>query len=114
MDDPTKKESLPPAELESIASGYVPSPASLDDVELPASLVELTEAIAANTHDLWSKARMSQGWTYGPQRDDIHKRHPDLLPYPYLAEEEKEYDRASAMGAIKLIIKLGYSIHKDR
>lgn len=99
-------------ELTSKVSAYNPTPAILDNVELPASLVELTEVIAENTHDIWAKSRMSQGWTYGSQRDDSCKKHPDLLPYSYLSEEEKEYDRASAMNAIKLIYALGYTIQK--
>lgn len=112
MEKRTKTEPISQIELERIASEYVPLPAVLDDVELPASLVELTEEIAKNTHDTWSKARMSQGWTYGPQRDDLLKKHPDLLPYSYLTEEEKKYDRASAMNAIKFIVAMGYAIQK--
>lgn len=91
---------------------YTPSPIVLDDVKLPESLTDLTEAIARNTHDCWAKARMDQGWTYGPQRDDVNKQHPDLVPYEDLPESEKEYDRTSAMNAIRLIVKLGYTIHK--
>lgn len=98
--------------LEEIAANYNPCPYDVEDVQLPESLLALTESIAENTHDIWSKARMSQGWTYGPQRDDLLKKHPDLLPYSYLTEEEKEYDRISAMNALKLIVALGYTIQK--
>lgn len=93
-----------------IASNYTPTPAVLDDVVLPKSLTRLTEAIAKNTHDEWAKSRMDQGWSYGPFRDDVRKKHPDLIPYEDLPEEEKEYDRITAMNAIKLIVKLGYTI----
>lgn len=114
MNNNKKEEALHTTEVEltTVASAYNPTPANLDNVELPASLVELTEAIAENTHDVWARSRMSQGWTYGSRRDDSCKKHPDLLPYSYLSEEEKEYDRASAMNAIKLIVALGYTIHK--
>lgn len=97
-----------------IASGYNPRPYDLEDVQLPDSLLALTESLAENTHDCWAKARMAQGWVYGPARDDEHKRHPDLLPYSELPEGEKEYDRASAMNAVKLIVALGYTIEKKR
>lgn len=30
------------------------------------------------------------------KRDDIHKKHPCLVPYDELPEEEKEYDRNTA------------------
>ena len=98
---------------EEAAKKYRPTPISLEDVLLPDTLVDLTEAIAENTHDSWAKARMEQGWSYGPKRDDKLKKHPDLLPYSLLPEEEKEYDRVTAMNAIKLIVKLGYRIIND-
>ena len=98
---------------EAVADLYKPSPLDLSDVHLPDSLSELTEAIAENTHEIWSKNRMNEGWTYGPERDDKALKHPDLLPYSDLTEGEKEYDRATAMNAIKLIVKLGYKIVKN-
>lgn len=97
---------------EDVAKSYKPAPLDLSDVELPESLTELTEAIAENTHEVWSQNRMAEGWTYGPARNDKLKKHPDLLPYSDLTEGEKEYDRATAMNAIKLIVKLGYKIEK--
>lgn len=98
---------------EAAAKLYNPSPLDLSDVKLPGELMELTEAIAENTHEVWSRNRMNEGWTYGPERDDASLKHPDLLPYSDLPEGEKEYDRATAMNAIKLIVKLGYKIIKD-
>lgn len=97
---------------EAVAKSYKPTPLDLSDVVLPESLTELTEAIAENTHEVWSQNRIAEGWTYGPVRDDATRKHPDLLPYSDLPEGEKEYDRATAMNAIKLIVKLGYKIEK--
>lgn len=98
---------------EAKANNYKPAPLDLSDVQLPDSLTELTEAIAENTHEVWARNRLDEGWTYGPKRDDAHLKHPDLLPYSDLPEGEKEYDRATAMNAIKLIVKLGYKIEKQ-
>lgn len=98
--------------LELLARDYKPAPLDLSEVQLPESLTELTEAIAQNTHEVWSQGRMNGGWTYGPVRDDAQKKHPDLLPYSALTDEEKEFDRATAISAIKLIVKLGYKIVK--
>lgn len=97
---------------EAVAELYKPAPLDLSDVHLPDTLTELTEAIAENTHEVWSQNRMNEGWTYGAERDDTNLKHPDLLPYSDLPEVEKEYDRATAMNAIKLIVKLGYKIEK--
>ena len=92
---------------------YNPQPIVVDDVELDDDLLELREAIAENAHDVWARQRMSQGWTYGPERDDQKLLHPDLVPYAQLSEEEKEYDRQMAFNTIKLVIKLGYDLIKN-
>ena len=86
---------------------YIPHPIDLSDIELPQELDELREAIAENIHEVWSAGRMKEGWTYGPERDDKLKKHPDLIPYSDLTESEKQYDRETAMNTIKLVIKLG-------
>ena len=38
------------------------------------------------------------------------KKHPDLVPYSELPEDKKAYDRDTAMGTLKLILALGYTI----
>lgn len=91
---------------------YNPKSIDLSDVELPDELIELREAIAENAHEVWAENRQAEGWTYGPQRDDENKQHPDMLPYSQLPESEKEYDREMAMKTLKLLRKLGYDIVK--
>lgn len=94
------------------AEEYEPRPINLGDVELTEDLLELREAIAENAHDVWAAARMKEGWTYGPERDDAQLRHPDLIPYSALPDSEKEYDRLMALDTIKLVKKLGFTIIK--
>ena len=53
---------------------YTPEPMDLSSVDLPESLIQLSERIAENVHEVWAKARMDEGWTYGGKRDDIHKK----------------------------------------
>jgi len=91
---------------------YVPKPVDTSLVALPEGVAELTEQLAKNNHEVWSQTRMAQGWTYGPNRDDAKKQHPCLVPYVELPETEKKYDRDTAIGALKLIIALGYKIEK--
>lgn len=57
---------------------------------------------------------MAEQWTYGPNRDEGAKKHPDLGPYAQLSESEKEYDRKTAMETLKAILVMGYSIDKAR
>ena len=76
--------------------------------------MELREAIAENAHDVWALARIREGWTYGAERDDQKKQHPDLVPYSALSDGEKEYDRIMAMNTIKLVMKLGFGIERKK
>ena len=91
---------------------YQPNPKNLDGVVLPEELLALTELIAENVHEVWAASRMTQGWTYGPVRDDAKKQTPCLVPYADLTDEEKAYDRDTAMETLKLIVSLGYDIRK--
>lgn len=95
-------------------SNYEPHPLDLDDVEIEPELLELREAIAENAHEVWAKTRNDQGWSYGKERDDTKKLHPDMLPYNLLPESEKEYDRLMAMNTIKLVKKLGWELKKRK
>ena len=82
--------------------------------KLPEELMELVEVMAKNVHEVWSQSRLSEGWTYGARRDDEKKTHPCLVPYEELPEIEKDYDRNTAIGTLKLIQALGFDIVKKR
>ena len=92
---------------------YQPNPIDTSDVTLPPELLELTEKIARQVHEVWSQGRIDTGWTYGEHRDDDAKTTPCLVPYDELSEEEKSFDRETAIGTLRFIIKLGYSITKE-
>ena len=92
---------------------YIPQPIDIIDVKLPNGLKHLVEEMSKNVHEVWSEARMKQGWRYGEQRNDELKTHPSLVPYEDLPDEEKEYDRNTSIGTLKLIIKLGFKISKE-
>ena len=91
---------------------YTPAPLDTSGVSLSPSLLALTEQLAENTHEVWSALRLKQGWTYGPERNDVEKKHPCLVPYDQLPESEKEFDRATASEVLKALLKLGYTISK--
>lgn len=91
---------------------FKPNPIDTKDIVLSPELQALTEKIAENVHDVWSKNRIKEGWTYGEKRDDIKKETPCLVPYSELPEIEKDYDRNTALETLKVIISLGYKIEK--
>ena len=79
---------------------------------LPAALAPLTEALARNVHEVWAATRIAQGWRFGPERNDARKEHPCLIPYEELPEEERTYDRQTALETLKLIEHLGFEFRK--
>lgn len=89
---------------------YLPNPINTSAVSLEAELLQLAERLAENTHDVWARERLEQGWKYGPCRSDDRKEHPCLIPYDMLPEEEKVYDRNTAMETLKAVCALGYQI----
>ena len=91
---------------------YKPEPKDTSGIELEPELSELTELIAENVHDLWAQSRIAEGWTYGEERNEKLRTTPCLVPYSELPESEKEYDRNTALGTLKLIKALGYRIEK--
>lgn len=92
---------------------YDPTPIITSDVELSEEVLELTEKLAENVHDVWAAGRIAEGWTYGETRDCQKKTTPFLVPYDELPESEKEYDRRTALESIKFITKMGYRLVKD-
>ena len=92
---------------------YKPEPLDTQAIELPDELQQLLERLAENTHDVWARQRMADGWTWGPHRDDAAKKNPCLVPYADLPESEKVYDRQTAGEVLKAILKLGYKVQRD-
>ena len=92
---------------------YTPDPIDTSDIVLPENLLQLTEKIAENVHEVWAAGRIAEGWTYGEERNTAAKTTPCLIPYGELPENEKEYDRNTALQTLKLITALGYKIVKE-
>lgn len=92
---------------------YAPSPIDTSRIELSGELLNLTELMARNVHEVWAATRISQGWQWGEHRDDSRKLHPCLVAYDELAESEREYDRRTAIETLKMIQSLGFKIEKS-
>lgn len=91
---------------------YKPEPLDTSGIVLDETLTELTEKIAENVHEVWAKGRIADGWKYGEVRSDKDRTTPCLVPYDELTEEEKAFDRNTAMETLKFITALGYKITK--
>jgi hypothetical protein len=112
----TGSETLSPelavGHLEENALVYKPEPIDTSKVQLSDEILELTERLAENAHEVWAQRRMAEGWRPGPRRDEAKKEHPLLVPYNDLPEEEKEYDRSAALETLKVLLALGYRFEK--
>jgi RyR domain len=89
---------------------YEPKPVDAARVVLTPEILELTERLAENAHDIWGAKRIAEGWTLGPKKDGELMQTPLLVPYGELPESEKQYDRDIALATLKAIIALGYRI----
>jgi hypothetical protein len=95
---------MPPPE------NYTPSPIQILDITLPPELDSVLEQLPEHVHDLWALRRMEDNWTWGAERSDAARTHPDLVPYLALDEHEKELDRTTARETLLAILALGYRI----
>lgn len=93
-------------------NNYRPAPMDTRDIRLTPELESLVEYMSRNVHEVWAATRMAQGWTYGVKRDDAAKKHPCLVPYDELSEDEKTFDRNTSVETVKLILKFGFKISK--
>jgi hypothetical protein len=91
---------------------YKPQPVDTSSIELSRDIMDLTERLAKNTHEVWAQERVAQGWRFGTVRDDARKEHPSLVPYEELPESEKIYDRITAIQVLKAVMAFGYRISK--
>jgi class 3 adenylate cyclase len=89
---------------------YTPAPIATNSIELPDSILAMTEKIAEHAHEVWARQRIADGWSYGETRNDSRKEHPCLIPYDELSNTEKQYDRNAALETLKVIAALGYRI----
>src|SRR5690606_2016961 len=44
------------------------------------------------SHALWMKHKLAEGWRYGPVKDEEHKEHPCLVPYEQLPLNQRTKD----------------------
>ncbi len=92
---------------------YIPNPIDTSNIILDEEILKLADLLAKNTHEIWSRNRIEEGWTYGAERNDEKKTTPCLVSYEELPENEKKYDIDTSLETLKLIKKLGYKIEKE-
>lgn len=92
------------------ANGYKPAPLDLSAVTLTTKLEELVDELAENTHNLWAKERIQQGWTYGLNEDSETLRSPHLVPYSKVDDAIKKANRDTASETVRTLLVYGYNL----
>ena len=73
---------------------------------------DIIEKISEQVHNTWMENRIQEGWSYGPERNNLLKQTPCIVPYDELPEFEKGYDRKTVRATIKGLYNLGFLIIK--
>ncbi|XP_057288094.1 ryanodine receptor 1-like, partial [Pezoporus wallicus] len=103
-----KKIKLP--KTYTMSNGYKPAPLDLAHVKLTPAQLTLVDRLAENSHNVWARDRVQQGWSYSTVQDIKEKRNPRLVPYHLLDEGTKSRNRESLGQAVRTLLGYGYNI----
>lgn len=92
------------------ANGYRPAPLELGDQQLSEHTTDLVQLIAENTHNVWCRDRIIQGWTHGPVEEQARKRTPHLVPFERVDPYIQQVNRDSAASSIRTLLAYGCTI----
>ncbi|CAL8106014.1 unnamed protein product [Calicophoron daubneyi] len=93
-------------------NGYKPQPLDLSQIRLSPRLESLVDQLAENTHNLWARDRISQGWTYGFTEDHAQKRSPHLVSFREVDPIIRRSNRETAVETVKTLLAYGYSFEQ--
>lgn len=83
------------------------------DAEPVAFAPEEVELMAELEHERWMTEHRDEGWTYGPELDDLLRRHPDFVPWADLPENRRAIDRGFVRERPRILAQAGYRIIRD-
>ena len=87
---------------------------AVDEVTVPAHLMDVVEILAYHTHERWSVSKMKQGFTFGRKNAESEglgkMTHPGLVPYHALSHHEQEPFRQQSLYSIKGVLASGWEL----
>jgi voltage-gated potassium channel Kch len=93
--------------LRAIGCALAPSPIWGEPEELDDACVEL---LARMEQERWCGYLRRRGWRYGPVRDEVARRHPDLVDWDELSEPSREQNRAAIRQMPGYLAEAGFQI----
>ncbi len=102
------------AKLEAAGCAIVPAP--LADPANPgfAFTEREIEELAEAEHARWCHDLDADGWRFGASKDPVAKRHPKLLPWNDLTEDDRDKDREPVAELPVMLARAGFVIHRGR
>jgi len=84
------------------------------EAEVRSFLQNHVEFLAEAEHKGWEAQKRMEGWTYAPERDNVTRKHPLLVPYADLSEEQMGKDRRTILNYPKYARKARFKIVSRR
>jgi hypothetical protein len=85
-------------------------PSTLSRAKVLHAIESNIELLAECEHDGWMEQKYRDGWSHSLVRDDEAKRHPSLVQYANLSEDDREKDRDSVRHYADIVEMAGYKI----
>jgi len=96
--------------LERVDCGYKPvTKATKEPLKFSSKEVEL---LAELEHERWMKEKLADGYSYGPERDENRRTHPDLVPWTVLPEKSRQYDRDTVAAIPEFMAKAQFEVYR--
>jgi RyR domain len=85
-------------------------PSTLSRAKVLHAIESNMDLLAECEHDGWMEQKYRDGWSHGLVRDDDAKKHPCLVQYANLSEEDKEKDRNAVRHYPEIVELAGFKI----
>jgi Ca2+-binding EF-hand superfamily protein len=89
---------------------YRPKQIDVSRVVLTSSQEALIENFCTHLHDIWALEMLSDEWEFDEEHNESLKKHPNLVHYKQLPQEERESKRNNVMFLVKVLLARGFGI----